>query len=107
MPPFTVYEVDAAVSWAPDFWGQYRRASEGARAQILATEWGRRAVLTSLVSQVASDFEADIPEPLFALFDAIDTALPALSDAVSLRYFFHSGTIHRLAGFEARPTYEI
>jgi len=56
VPPFTVYQVDAAVSWAPDFWGQYRRASEGARAQILATEWGRRAVLTSLVAQVASDY---------------------------------------------------
>ena len=56
LPPFTIYQVDAAVSWVPDFWGQYRRASEGARAQILASEWGRRAVLTSLVSQVASGY---------------------------------------------------
>jgi multidrug efflux system outer membrane protein len=56
LPAFTIFQVDAAVSWLPDFWGQYRRASEGARAQILASEWGRRAVLTSLVSQVASDY---------------------------------------------------
>jgi multidrug efflux system outer membrane protein len=53
---FTIYQVDAVASWFPDFWGQYRRASEGARAQILASEWGRRAVLTSLVSQVASEY---------------------------------------------------
>jgi multidrug efflux system outer membrane protein len=58
LPPFTIYQVDVGVSWLPDFWGQYRRASEGARAQILASEWGRRAVLTSLVSQVASDYYA-------------------------------------------------
>jgi multidrug efflux system outer membrane protein len=56
LPPFTIYQIDAAVSWLPDFWGQYRRASEGARAEILASEWGRRAVLTSLVSQVASGY---------------------------------------------------
>ena len=56
LPPFTTYQVDAVASWLPDFWGQYHRASEGARAQILASEWGRRAVLTSLVSQVASNY---------------------------------------------------
>jgi multidrug efflux system outer membrane protein len=56
LPPFTIYQADASVSWFPDFWGQYRRASEGARAEILASEWGRRAVLTSLVSQVASGY---------------------------------------------------
>jgi outer membrane protein, multidrug efflux system len=58
LPAFTIYQVDEVVSWVPDFWGQYRRASEGARAQILASEWGRRAVLTSLVSQVASGYYA-------------------------------------------------
>ena len=58
LPAFTIYQVDAVVSWVPDFWGQYRRASEGARAGILASEWGRRAVLTSLVSQVASGYYA-------------------------------------------------
>ena len=39
-----------SLSWEPDFWGKYRRATEAARAQILASEWGRRAILTSLVS---------------------------------------------------------
>jgi multidrug efflux system outer membrane protein len=42
--------------WQLDFWGQYRRATEAARASLLATEWGRRAVVSSLVSGVASAY---------------------------------------------------
>ncbi len=61
-------EVQGSASWELDFWGRYRRATEAARAQLLATEWGRRAVLTTLVSQVsgayfglrALDLELDI-----------------------------------------------
>lgn len=43
-------------SWEPDFWGKYKRANEAARADILASEWGRRAILTSLIGQVASGY---------------------------------------------------
>ena len=43
-------------SWEPDFWGKYRRANEAARADILASEWGRRAIITSLVSEVAAGY---------------------------------------------------
>ena len=39
-----------------DFWGKFRRGNEAARAQLLASEWGRRAVATTLVSQVASAY---------------------------------------------------
>ena len=49
-------QLGVALSWELDFWGKYRRASEAARAEILATEWGRRAILTSLVSQVAAAY---------------------------------------------------
>jgi|SRR5579871_632465 len=48
--------VQGSVSWELDFWGRYRRATEAARATLLATEWGRRAVLTTLVSQVADGY---------------------------------------------------
>ncbi len=40
--------------WELDFWGKFRRATEAARANLLATEWGQRAVMTSLVSNVAT-----------------------------------------------------
>jgi outer membrane protein, multidrug efflux system len=49
-------EVDLAVIWNLDFWGKYRRETEAARAQVLASEWGRRAVLTSVVSSVATAY---------------------------------------------------
>jgi outer membrane protein, multidrug efflux system len=50
------FQLTAGVAWEIDFWGRFRRATEAARANLLATEWGRRAVATSLVSQVASAY---------------------------------------------------
>ncbi len=49
-------ELTAGAAWEIDFWGKYRRATEAARASLLASEWARRAVVTSLVSQVASAY---------------------------------------------------
>jgi multidrug efflux system outer membrane protein len=50
------FQLTAGTAWEIDFWGKYRRAIEAARASLLASEWGRRAVATSLVSQVASAY---------------------------------------------------
>src|ERR1700732_572678 len=49
-------QLDLSVIWNLDFWGKYRRQTEAARAQLLATEWGRRAVLSSLVANVATAY---------------------------------------------------
>jgi multidrug efflux system outer membrane protein len=43
-------------AWDLDFWGKYRRASEAARANLLAAEWARRAVVNTLVSNVAAAY---------------------------------------------------
>jgi multidrug efflux system outer membrane protein len=48
--------VSASMSWNLDFWGQYRHATEAARANLLATEWARRAVTSTLVSNVAEAY---------------------------------------------------
>jgi len=48
--------VSASLAWDLDFWGKYRRATEAARANLLATEWGRRSVINSLVSDVAAAY---------------------------------------------------
>jgi outer membrane protein, multidrug efflux system len=42
--------------WELDFWGKFRRATEAARADLLASEWGQRAVMTSVISSVASAY---------------------------------------------------
>ena len=39
-----------------DFWGRWRRATEGARADLLATEEARHVVLSDLVSNVATAY---------------------------------------------------
>ena len=49
-------EVDLAVVWNLDFWGKYRRQTEAARASLLASKWGQRAVLASVVSSVATAY---------------------------------------------------
>ncbi|HEV2499576.1 MAG TPA: efflux transporter outer membrane subunit [Terriglobia bacterium] len=49
-------ELDASVLWNLDFWGKYRRETEAARANVLASEWGQRAVITSVVSSVATAY---------------------------------------------------
>ena len=50
------FQVNLSLFWELDFWGKFRRATEAARATVLATEWGRRAVISSLVSNVASAY---------------------------------------------------
>lgn len=49
-------ELAADVSFQLDFFGQLRRATEAARAQLLATEYGQRTVTLTLVSDVASAY---------------------------------------------------
>jgi multidrug efflux system outer membrane protein len=49
-------ELDLSVIWNLDFWGKYRRQTEAARAQLLASEWGQRAVISSLVANVATAY---------------------------------------------------
>ena len=49
-------ELDFSVVWNLDFWGKYRRETEAARANLLASQWGHRAVLSSVVSSVATAY---------------------------------------------------
>lgn len=49
-------QLNLLAAWQLDFWGQFRSATEAARAQLAATEWGRRSVLSTLVAQIASGY---------------------------------------------------
>jgi len=48
----------ARLSWDLDFWCKYRRATEAARAELVASEAGRDAVRSSLVSDLARGYFA-------------------------------------------------
>jgi multidrug efflux system outer membrane protein len=56
-----VYRADSgniglSAAWELDFWGKYKKATEASRAELAATEWGQKAVMSTLVSNVASAY---------------------------------------------------
>ena len=44
------------LSFQVDLWGQLRRATEAARANLLNADWNRKTVITTVVSQVAANY---------------------------------------------------
>jgi multidrug efflux system outer membrane protein len=48
--------LSVSAAWNLDFWGRYRRATEAQRARLLSQEWAQRAVISSLVANVASGY---------------------------------------------------
>jgi multidrug efflux system outer membrane protein len=44
------------LNYLVDFWGQYRRATEAARANLLASQYAQRLVQTTLIASVASAY---------------------------------------------------
>jgi len=49
-------ELAASAAWNLDFWGKYRRATEAARASLLANEWAQKAVMATLVANLATSY---------------------------------------------------
>jgi multidrug efflux system outer membrane protein len=52
----SVDAVAASFNWQLDFWGKYRRATESARANLLAEKWAREYVISTLISNVAASY---------------------------------------------------
>jgi multidrug efflux system outer membrane protein len=53
---FNDFDASLSASFELDVWGRLRRASESARASLLASEEGRRTVLMTLVGAVANGY---------------------------------------------------
>lgn len=51
-------QVGVSLDWELDFWGKFRRATEAARANLAATEWGQREIITELVANLAGSYFA-------------------------------------------------
>ena len=49
-------QANLSAAWELDFWGKFRRATEAARANLLASEWARREVVSTLAANVASAY---------------------------------------------------
>jgi outer membrane protein, multidrug efflux system len=55
-PNFDLYRADLDASFEVDLWGRLRRATEAARAELLANEENQRTVLMTLVADVAQHY---------------------------------------------------
>jgi multidrug efflux system outer membrane protein len=53
---FDDYRLNVSASYELDIWGRLRRATEAARANLLASEEGRRTVVLTVVASVASAY---------------------------------------------------
>ncbi len=53
---FDDYLINVSASYELDLWGRLRRATEAARASLLASEQGRRTVVLTVVASVASAY---------------------------------------------------
>jgi multidrug efflux system outer membrane protein len=99
------YSVDLGVSFELDLWGRLRRATEAARADLLAIEENRRTVILSLVSAVATSYVN-----LLSLDRQLDIAeRTADSRGESLRIFdlrFKGGVISEMEFQQVRSEYE-
>ncbi|MCY1722144.1 efflux transporter outer membrane subunit [Prolixibacteraceae bacterium Z1-6] len=52
----TALTSNVSINWELDFWGKFRRANEAAQADLLATEYGLRAIQISLIAEVANSY---------------------------------------------------
>ena len=99
------YQAALNASWELDLWGRIRRSSEAAQAQILSSEAGRRAVLLTLVSTVASSYIS-----LRGMDKQLEIArVTERAYAESLKIFrlrFQYGTISQLQLSQAESQYE-
>ena len=50
--PYNDFSGVATLAWELDFWGKYRRATEAARAELLANQYNQRVVQLSLITEV-------------------------------------------------------
>ena len=72
------FNAAGVVNWEIDFWGKFRRSTESAKADLLASFYGKRAIEIALISEVAFnyfqliDFKArlQISESTWALRDS-------------------------------------
>jgi multidrug efflux system outer membrane protein len=93
------------VGWELDVWGRIRRATEAARAQLLAEEEVRRTVILSLVSAVASSY-LNLRSLDYQLEIARRT-LKSRGDTVELfQIKFEGGVVSELEVAQVRSEYE-
>jgi len=102
----STYFIAAPLSWEIDFWGKFHRATEAARAELMASEYALRTVQISLISEVVSTYYLllDFHQRLAISKYTLDSRVKSL-DIIQQR--FDSGIISELDVNQAQIQKEI
>ncbi len=89
------------LTYQVDLWGEFRRGTEAARADLLATEFAYRSITISLVSEVANTYLLlrDLDERLAISQRTLQTRLESLN---IIQARFDKGTVAELDVFQAQ-----
>ena len=103
--PATAYQMSLSGSWEIDLWGKLRRATESAKASLLATEENRRAVVLSLVAAVANGYVnlRDLDKQLEV---AVATAQSRKESYGVFKLRFEGGLVSDIEVNQAKALYE-
>ncbi|TFW27167.1 efflux transporter outer membrane subunit [Massilia horti] len=102
---FETYSAQLSLNWEIDLFGKLRRATEAARANLLASEEGRRATILTLVSSVAASYIA-LRQLDRQLEIAKDTARTRGESMEVFRERFEGGTVSALELAQSQSDYE-
>jgi len=102
---FDNFSLDLGMSWEIDLWGKLRRATEAARAELLATEQARQTVILSLTSGVATSYVTliDLDRQLVIAKSTADSR-GEFFRIIKLR--FEGGVVSEVELNQARSDYE-
>src|SRR5471032_1715405 len=104
-PVFNQFQAVLSASWEIDFFGKLRRQTEAARANLLASEEGRRATILTLVASVASSYVN-----LLSLDRQLDIAKSTVaSRAASVNVFqlrFSGGEVSQMELAQSQSEYQ-
>ncbi|NML30545.1 efflux transporter outer membrane subunit [Paraburkholderia antibiotica] len=104
-PIYNQFDATLSVAWELDLFGKVRRETEAARANLLASEEGRRAMILTLVGAVASAYIN-----LRSLDRQLEIAKETVqSRAESVRVFearFHGGEVSQMELAQSQSEYQ-
>jgi multidrug efflux system outer membrane protein len=104
--PYSDFALDLGISWEIDLWGKLRRATEAARADLLAAEENRLTVILSLTTAVATSYVTliDLDRQLQI---AKSTAAARGENYRIFKLRFEGGVVSQVELEQARSDYEL
>jgi multidrug efflux system outer membrane protein len=104
-PTFNNFQLGLNASWELDLWGKIRRATEAARATLLATEENQKSIRLTLITSVANSYIAlrDLDKQL-DITRATAKSYESIYNIIKLRYDY--GWVSAMEKNQAKEQWE-